>query len=75
MLLKAITAGCFALSEKETRIIAKIVLLDQIYGLDMTWGHLDVIIFSGKRHAIDGLAKEIRWLKKNDCLDKHCLLI
>ena len=66
MLMKAITAGCFALSEKETRIIAKIVFLEGIHGMDMTWGHLDVIIFSGKRHAIDGLAKEIQWLKKNE---------
>ena len=66
MLIKAITAGCFSLSEKESRIIAKIVMLDNIYGLDMTWEALDIIIFSGKRRAIDGLAKEITWLHKNE---------
>lgn len=66
MLCAAVSAGCFSSSEKETRILAKIVLLDGIYGLDLTWEVLDTIIFSGKRHAIDGLAKEIEWLKKND---------
>ena len=65
MLANAAGAGCLKVSKDEAGAMAKLAILDNIYGVDNCFETMDLIIYSGHRDAIDGVTEVIAWLKEN----------